>query len=266
MIKKFFILLLGIIVFWSCEEIVVDQDNPLDPGNPDYESPIVNIISGPGEGEVIDEPQVTFAWDGNELAYSYRYRFDTNDWSDWLEETSKTFDYLDEGNHSFFVQSQYLTGDTSQVENISFMVDAVTGPALMFFPRRQEATVGETVLFQILAEEVTNLTAAEFSINYDPAHVEITSITQGAIFAASEESIFLTQYDNSAGTLSVITAILGGDEPSVSGTGVLIEIQMNVISATSSELTFSGSEVFRDPENNNITILESVDGQVSVTP
>jgi hypothetical protein len=41
---------------------------------------------------------------------------------------------------------------------------------------------------------------------------------------------------------------------------------MNVISATSSELTFSGSEVFRDPENNNITILESVDGLVSVTP
>ena len=166
---------------------------------------------------------------------------------------------------SFFsVQSQYSTGDTSQVTSVLFVVDAVTGPALMFYPRRQEATVGETVMFQILAEEVTNLTAAEFSINYDPAHVEITSITQGAIFAASEESIFLTQYDNSAGTLSVITAILGGDEPSVAGTGVLIEIQMNVISATSSELTFSGLEVFRDPENNDITINETVAGRVVV--
>jgi hypothetical protein len=262
MIKKFFILLLGIIVFWSCEDIVVDQENPLDPGNPDYESPLVNIISGPGEGEVIDEPQVTFAWEGNELVDSYRYRFDANDWSAWLEETSKTFDYLDEGNHSISVQSQYLTGDTSQVENISFMVDAVTGPALMFYPRRQEATVGESVMFQILAEEVTNLTATEFSINFDPAHLAITSVTQGEIFAASEESIFLTQYDNSAGTLSVITAILGGDEPSVAGTGVLIEIQMNVISASSSELTFSGSEVFRDPENNDLTINETVHGMI----
>jgi hypothetical protein len=222
----------------------------------------VNIISGPGEGEVIDEPQVTFAWEGNELVDSYRYRFDANDWSAWLEETSKTFDYLDEGNHSISVQSQYLTGDTSQVENISFMVDAVTGPALMFYPRRQEATVGESVMFQILAEEVTNLTATEFSINFDPAHLAITSVTQGEIFAASEESIFLTQYDNSAGTLSVITAILGGDEPSVAGTGVLIEIQMNVISASSSELTFSGSEVFRDPENNDLTINETVHGMI----
>ena len=266
MIKKFFILFLGLIVFWSCEEIMVDQENPLDPGNPDYDSPIVNIISGPSVGEVINEPQVTFEWDGNELAYSYRYRFDANDWSDWLEETSKTFDYLDEGNHSFSVQSQYSTGDTSQVTSVLFVVDAVTGPALMFYPRRHQAAVGESVMFQILAEEVANLTAAEFSINYDPAHVEITTVTQGAIFAVSEESIFFTEYDNSTGTLSVLTANLGGDEPAVSGTGVLIEIQMNVISTSSSELTFSGSEMFRDPENNNINILESVDGLVTVTP
>ena len=264
MIKKFFILFLGLIVFWSCEEIMVDQENPLDPGNPDYDSPIVNIISGPGEGEVIDEPQVTFAWEGNELVDFYRYRFNANDWTDWSVETSKTFVYLDEGNHSFSVQSQYSTGDTSQVASVLFVVDAVTGPALMFYPRRHQATVGETVLFQILAEEVANLTAAEFSINYNPAHIEITSITQGAIFAASEESIFLTQYDNSAGTLSVITAILGGDEPSVSGTGVLIEIQINVISATSNELTFSGSEVLKDPDNNDITINETVNGLVII--
>ena len=75
---------------------------------------------------------------------------------------------------------------------------------------------------------------------------------------------FHTEYDNSAGTLSVITAILGGDEPAVSGTGVLIEIQMNVISTASSELTFSGSEVFRDPDNNDITILEKINGLVVI--
>jgi len=134
---------------------------------------------------------------------------------------------------------------------------------LMFYPRRHQAAVGETVVFQILAEEVANLTAAEFSINYDPAHLEIISVTQGALFAASEESIFYTEYDNSTGTLSVITAILGGDEPAVSGTGALIEIQMNVISATSSELTFSGAEVFRDPDNNDISINETVGGVVN---
>ena len=38
--------------------------------------------------------------------------------------------------------------------------------------------------------------------------------------------------------------------------------KMNVISTSSSELTFSGSEVFKDPENNDITILEKINGLV----
>ncbi len=263
MIKKIFILLLGIIVFWSCEEIVVDQDNPLDPDNPDYESPIVNIISGPPNGETIATSEVTFIWEGNDLITEYRTSFLNDPWGDWADHTSITLQYLDESSYSFSVQGRYSSGDTSAVVTNNFTVDAVTGPALMFYPRRHQAAVGETVVFQILAEEVTNLTAAEFSINYDPTHVEITSVTQGTMFAASEESIFHTEYDNSTGTLSALTAILGGGEPSVSGTGALIEIQMNVISASSSELTFSGSEVFRDPENNNISITETIKGLIS---
>jgi hypothetical protein len=254
---------LCIILILSCEKIDLIQDNPLDPDNPDYVPPSVTLISAPTEGETINVYDISFSWTGNENVTDYRWKFEDGEWVDWSNITSVDWYYLDEGQHSFSLQSRYSTGDTSSIVTRSFIVDAVTGPALMFYPRRHEAAVGETLLFQILAEEVANLTATEFSINYDPAHVEITSITQGAIFAASEESIFLTQYDNSAGTLSVITAILGGDEPSVSGTGVLIEIQMNIISTTSSELTFSGSEVFRDPENNNISITETIKGLIS---
>ena len=264
MIKKFFILLLGIIVFWSCEDIVVDQENPLDPGNPDYESPIVNIISGPGEGEVIDEPQVTFAWEGNELVDFYRYRFNANDWTDWSVETSKTFDYLDEGNHSFSVQSQYLTGDTSQVENISFMVDAVTGPALMFYPRANFSSVGSNVTFQVLAEEVTSLTAAQFNVTFDPSKLEIVSVTQGSLLQLSGESIFNVEFDNQTGSFSVVTAALGGDQPSGMGTGPLLEVVLTVKETGTSYLEFDGTELFRDPSNNDITINETVDGLVVV--
>ena len=37
MTKRLFIV--SILLFWSCEEIVVQQDNPLDLGNPEYEEP-----------------------------------------------------------------------------------------------------------------------------------------------------------------------------------------------------------------------------------
>jgi hypothetical protein len=49
------------------------------------------------------------------------------------------------------------------VARISFIVDAIGGPALMFYPRRHFAQAGETVIFQILAEEVIDLMMSEIS-------------------------------------------------------------------------------------------------------
>jgi hypothetical protein len=132
----------------------------------------------------------------------------------------------------------------------------------MFYPRRHLASVGETVTFQILAEEVEDLTAAEFTISFDPADLEIISITQGSMFTGSGESIF--HAENGSGTLSILTAILGGENPSVSGTGDLVTVEVSVVQAGETELTFNGSEVFRDPDNNNVSINETVAGLVVV--
>lgn len=257
---KVLLLFIGLLV-WSCEKIEPVLDNPLDPDNPDYEPPLVTIISGPSEGEVIGEPQATFEWEGNELVTFYRVRFDSNDWSDWSVETSKTFDYLDEGDHSVSIQSSYSSGDTSSVSSLSFVVDAVTGPALMFYPRRHLASVGETVTFQILAEEVENLTAAEFTVSFDPAHLEIVSITQGSMFTGNGESIFHTE--NGVGTLSILAAILGGESPSVDGTGDLALLEVKIKQQGTTNIIFDGLEVFKDPDNNDIDILHIVNGYVS---
>jgi len=263
MIKKLLILILYIIIILSCDKIEPIQDNPLDSDNPDYDSPSVTLISAPTEGETINVYDISLSWTGNENVTDYRWKFEDGAWVDWSNITSVDWYYLDEGQHSFSLQSRYSTGDTSSILTRSFIVDAVEGPALMFYPRAHFISSDTVITFKIMAEEVANLTAADFSINYDPDHVEITSVTQGTIFTASEESIFFTEYDNSTGTLSVLTANLGGDEPAVSGTGVLIEIQMNVISTSSSELTFDGSETFRDALNNSINISATVNGLVT---
>ncbi len=259
---KLLLMLSAALFFFTCEKLEPVADNPLDPDNPDYDPPEVLISEGPAEGETIETSAVTFQWTGNELATSYRYRFDSEVWSDWFSSTSVSLDYLDEGDHSFAVQSQYETGDTSVVLYVSFVVDAVTGPALMFYPRRHIASVGETVTFQILAEEVEDLTAAEFSISFDPADLEIISITQGSMFTESGESIF--HAENGSGTLYILTAILGGENPSVSGTGDLVTIEVSVVQTGETELTFDGSEVFRDPENNSISVNSAVNGLVVV--
>jgi len=263
MIKKFFILLLGIIVFWSCEEIVVEQDNPLDPGNPEYDPPVVTFTSGP-QDETVYTSEVTFAWEGNDLVSEYRTKFLNDPWVDWADHTSITLQYLDEGGYSFSVQGRYTTEDTSAVVTSSFGVDAVQGPALMFYPRANFSSVGSNVTFQVRVEEVTNLTATQFYVTFDPSKLEIVSVTQGSFFQSFGESIFSFDFDNQTGSLSVVAAALGGDQPSGMGTGPLLELVLEVKATGTSYLEFDGSEVFRDPDNNDIPINETVGGLVII--
>ena len=259
--KRFFYIALSAILFWTCGE-EFQPDNPLDPETPDYESPTVIFVASISDGDTLETETVTFGWTGNELVTAYRYKLDSDVWSAWSADTTATFDYLDEGDHNVSIQSSYLSGDTSSVASVSFVVDAVTGPALMFYPRRHLASVGETVTFQILAEEVEDLTAAEFTISFDTTDLEIISITQGSMFSGSGESIF--HAENGSGTLSILTAILGGENPSVSGTGDLVTVELSVLQVGETELTFDGSEVFRDPDNNDVLINETVAGLVLV--
>ena len=146
-------------------------------------------------------------------------------------------------------------------------VDAVEGPALMFYPRMHTTSagaVGNRVTFQIMAEEVENLTAVEFNVNFDTDKLSLVSVDQGNMLQISGESIFLTNY--TVGSLNVISAALGGNQPSVDGTGVLMELTMEVINSNpgTTTLEFDGSAVFRDPDNNDIPINETVSGLVIV--
>ena len=260
MIKRLFIVF--ILLFWSCEEIVVQQDNLLDPGNPEYDPPVITFVSGPGGGETISTSEATFSWEGNDLVSEYRTKINNDPWGDWADHTSITLQYLDEGGYTFSIQGRYTTEDTSAVISNNFSVDAVQGPALMFYPRANFSSVGSNVIFQVLAEEVTSLTAAQFNVIFDPNKLEIISFTQGSLLQLSGESIFSTEFDNQAGSLSVITAALGGDLPSVDGTGVLLELVLEVKATGTSNLEFDGTELLRDPDNNNISISEAVNGVV----
>ena len=260
MIKRLFIVF--ILLFWSCEEIVVQQDNPLDPGNPEYDPPVITFVSGPGGGETISTSEATFSWEGNDLVSEYRTKINNDPWGDWADHTSITLQYLDEGGYTFSIQGRYTTEDTSAVISNNFSVDAVQGPALMFYPRANFSSVGSNVTFQVLAEEVTSLTAAQFNVTFDPSKLEIVSVTEGSLLQINGESIFSTEFDNQAGSLSVITAVLGGDLPSVDGTGVLLELVLEVKATGTSNLEFDGTELFRDPDNNNISISETVNGLV----
>ena len=262
-----FILIIGCIAFFlGCSEDFAPE-NPLDPDNPEFIAPEISITSGPSMGDVIATSFTSFTWEGNKPFMLYKYAFD-GEWTDWIDQKSAEFSFLDEGDHSFLIKSTYTTedGDTSghesEVLTVEFEVDAVEGPAIMFYPRRHISPAGAAVTFQVLAEEVEDLTAAEFKVEYDPRRLRIQSISQGDIFLGSGESLFHVEIDSVNGEFSILTAILGGDIPSFSGTSNILSIDVHIIKAVQTELNFDGSEVFKDPDNNAITIMETVSGRI----
>ena len=257
------IYLLSLLFVLSCEDTTPTRDNPLDEEGGDYIAPIIGLLDIV-DGDILYSEVIEFTWEGNELVTEFRYKYDSFDWTDWSENTSATLSYLDEGDHQLAVQSRYLNGDTSDVASVSFVVDAVAGPALMFYPRRHFATQAETVTFKILAEEVTDLMMTEIHLEYDPAMLEIMSISQGSFFQNGQNSIFLYEINTEAGAVQINTTLLDGDNPAVSGTGDLAEIQVKLLQAGSATLSFNGSDAFIGPENNDITILEKINGLVLV--
>jgi hypothetical protein len=247
----------------SSHDELPPPDNPFDPGNPDYVSPNLSIISGPVLGEIVDNPSITIVWEGNESATEYRYKLDSLDWSEWTTSTIQTFEHLDEGDHRFEIKARSVNGDEQLIPIvIDFEVDAVGGPALMFYPRRQITNVDAIITFQILAEEVIDLMASEIYLDYDPTQIEINSVSQGDFFLNRENSIFIYEINVAEGVVRISTTILDGGAPVVSGTGALALIQVRSMQAGSSAMNFVGNVIFRDQGNTNIEILEKVPGLI----
>ena len=240
-----------------------ELDNKYDPKNPNYIAPVTTLKSGPTDGETITTSYTTFTWDGNDEAMEFRLHFDGRLVQDWINLKTYSIEYLDEGIHSFSVQGRYSNEDTSSTVQINFSVDAVEGPALIFLPRRQMASQGESVIFEIVAEEVEELTATEFVLQFDNALVTIDSINAGSMFKFNQDFIFHHSIDNSTGIADLLIGLLGGNEPGFTGTGSLAKIYLTKKSTTEATIIFDGSETFRGPVNNIIEINTTIGGLIS---
>ena len=248
------------LLLYSCDLPTFDVDNPFDPQNPSYVAPSVTINSGPNENETITAPSAAFSWVGNTEGMTFRYFVDADLKQDWDDINSVLIEYLDEGGHQFGVQGKYPTGDASDTVIVNFNVNAVSGPSLLFLPRKHVSSTGGKVKFDILAEEVDGLAAASFNLAYNASLVQIDSIVVGDYIGENAESIFYKEINNSSGTASVITALLGSNSPTFSGTAVIAKVYTTVKAVGLSQIEFDGTETFRNLDNELITINSAIGG------
>ena len=256
----------------SCSDSLENpsQDNPLDPGNPTFIPSLTTIIIGHSEGEILDTADVNFKWRGNREDSEFSYRLGELKWSDWSDDSTVSYTYLDELEYIFEVKSRYLPGiEQEQPQSVIFTVDAVNGPSFIIFNRHNVVAAGETFTVDILAEEVEDFFAAQIIIDYDPLRLEVISIL--AYDAESDflrknnaEVILFSEFDNQAGQINIDLGIWNGDPAGVSGTGAMIEIRFKALDSGSTILRFSRESQIRSPDNISITLNEFPKGLIEI--
>ena len=133
-------------------------------------------------------------------------------------------------------------------------------PVLSIAPSTSTVSVGGTVTFDVNISDITNLSAYQFDINFDPAVASAISTMEGS-FLVSGGGFVPNLIDNVGGTVSVADTLIG--PLSVSGTGTLAIITMSGFAAGTTTLDFA-NVIFLDP-NFNLINPTLVGGSLTVS-
>lgn len=126
--------------------------------------------------------------------------------------------------------------------------DALTQPqavTLTLAPTSPTVNIGGSRVIQVMINNVSDLGAFEFILNYNPSVVTVTSVELGPFLGSTGRSPFIAakSFDNTTGKAIVGVASIGGAAGAV-GSGVAMSITFKGGRAVgTSSLTFSGMQV-----------------------
>jgi len=267
-----FILFIVIVGFLGCSLLEEPEDisNPMDPSDPDFTFPYVTFLDAPTNGEIMDTCFVRFEWEGNQVDMNYSYRTDEGIWSGWSPDESVEYPFLDEGDHLFEIISRYYNGvESEESQVLSFQVDDVEGPALMFYPRSIEVASDSIFFLEILIEGVTDLTGVKAIIDFDCTILNIQNIQifddeRSLLLKNGGTLISFCEYNNSDGTIKIESGVATGNPPFVDGSGLIARITLSSTRTGTTTLQYNILSEMRDSNNTTIEILETVAAHVRV--
>ncbi|MFH0989403.1 MAG: cohesin domain-containing protein [bacterium] len=254
---------------FACDKAVTPPEqvppNKYDTVYEGFVPPQITILNGPASGSTINFSAVTFIWKGTKNVTEYWYQFDSDLVSGWVKDTIVTKDFLDEGIHTLKLKCRINNQVEEQaIQTCSFTVDAVKGPAFMFFPRKKTVAIGQSFSYEIKAEEVTGFMGCKLVVKYDPTKIRVDSIQAGSYIQSNGASYlaFPSIVDPVAGKASLDLVRLGGNPKSLTGTGTIAILFGCMQSNSPVDITFLSSEtVYRDVDNKTVQVL-LVDGRV----
>lgn len=285
---KILYLIVSIISFAGCslfgdEPESTDYANVWDPNSDFYKPPETVFLVKPSS--IINDHTTTFEWkstrtgsptgidtsniDTSEYAnITWSYSFNGKDFTP--DDTIQTvlFTYMTDTLNIFEVRTHYPNGEIEDPPtHYEFRVDEIKSPSLRFHPRKyDDAVTGVPFNMEIYAEEVIGLTGTKIVLEYSPDSLAIGDITTPAdsIFFLSpngETTFFLeSSRSDGSGIITLNIALAGADTTSVSGIGKLAILSITPLVSDTSYIRFSSESIYRDAENNDITIIRRVVG------
>ena len=267
MLRKPYLYILAI-CFFCCEEAP-------DFGTVDSaDTPIVDIQTS--ETIFTDFP-IEIEWEGNTAAREFIYELQYVDdpsiphsWSgsNTTNETSMTFDNLDEGSYTFSVQGLYNQDNIGDVVTLDFTVDVISGPSLRIYPLNQTANVGDEIDVYLYLEEVPELSAVagwDIEIQINPAELKFLSGTleflPGTVGYDGlgggydglpgenniSDTLIPTYSENEGmGSIEIIGGVFGSG---LHGTGSILTFKLRVLAAEGTSDIIIANEIFESPEN-----------------
>jgi hypothetical protein len=270
LVQRFIIVVFLGFVIYSCNSKTKSSDiiNPNDTTSTSYIPPQTVFVSVPITGNVITTSSVRVSWRGSKDVQSFSYKLDSYDWTTFSADTFLVIEDLDEGDHLFSVRSKHANGtiETSP-KIISFVVDAVKGPAVMFGVRKKVVNVGQVFSYSVNVEEVQNILGMKATISFDKQLVTISSIDLGSYASSNnvKPSLF-ENTDNVNGKVRIDILFAGGSpKKGIAGSGDVITLncKANAI-GTANFIFIQDSTWYRDTTNTTITLKEFVVGKVVV--
>ncbi len=261
---KWQVYILSVFLFMvSCSEPDLVLDNELDPDNPDFDPPnttilAIDAIHLDSDGLSVDVQDPIIKWVGNEdMEMEFRNQLDGQGWSDWSSDLQKQLEFLNEGDHRFLVQGRYLSGTLEdQPDTLDFIVDAITGPALRMSPLKQKVSVGDSVLVEIMAEEMAAVSGAEIIIKFNHPYLTLVEddIFIGEFFYGGQVIHFksITEISSNVSALQLDIAVTGGNITTQDG--VIARLRFSAISPGDEKRVWfePSSTTVRDADNIDI--------------
>ena len=261
---KYSLSLLCLFLFLSCDEIQV-EDLLSDFSTDNIPLTTINTLNA-----TYNSSSVSISWAGNEYANSFSYRLEAlsytdlvtpyANWSEWDTLNTVTFINLDEGNYSFYIKSRFTVENEETPQSISFIVDAIAGPALRVYPLYKKVTSGENFSMYIYVEDVVDLAGMELHLSY-PVSLSANTMTPGSILANS--TIFFDTINSTDGSIELIS--IAENFTGYTGSGTLAKISLTAGSIAGLDtLHIKDTSILRNSGNIPIDILNSMYGLIEV--